>query len=663
MSKEKKSTNVQIYKRLLGYAMNYKKRLFLGIACGMVAGGSIFGVLAQAEKLLSSFGKNKAPDEVIVEVQRGDKIEKLKVEHVTREVDGNNIPSDFVAGDDVLKVTPVFVPIGSDQIPPWAKEFLENTVGVELYNKRGQPTGIIVVLAAIGFVILMLLKTVATYFNRFFMRWVGLRVVTDLRNILYAKLMNQSMEFHGRESIGDMMSRCSNDINRVQTAVSNNVSILTRAPVEIIAVVSYVAYFAYINKLYDFLVVLFIGMPLSILPVILLGKKVKKYATKTLKKISDVMDQLQETLSCMRVVKAYNMEESENAKFSNTSDNYFRIVMRAMKYELLMAPLMEFVAILALCAFMLYSFGKVDFKDILVLGIATNFAYRPLKELAKLNANIQKSLAAAERIFGYLDMNYEIPQSPNAVAKEKFEESISFENVSFSYGEVKNLDNISLNIKKGDFVAFVGEAGSGKSTLVNMVARFYDIQSGSIKIDGVDVRDISKDSIHDLIGYVDQRTILFNSTVRKNIGYGSAGVSEEEIIKAAERADVMSFISEKDEGLEFEVGAKGVKLSGGQCQRVAIARAMLKNPPIMILDEATSALDNVTEQIVQKAINELMGDRTVLAIAHRLSTVKDADCIYVLDKGKVIESGTHNELLANDGQYAKMWNIQFKEVV
>jgi ATP-binding cassette, subfamily B, bacterial MsbA len=258
-------------------------------------------------------------------------------------------------------------------------------------------------------------------------------------------------------------------------------------------------------------------------------------------------------------------------------------------------------------------------------------------------------------------MNFEIPQKASAINKKSFDESIVFENVSFSYGEEKTLDNISLKINKGDFVAFVGEAGSGKSTLVNMVARFYDIHEGSIKIDGVDVRDIKTSAIHDLIGYVDQRTILFNESVRYNIAYGVEGAKEEDILVAAERADVMSFINEKGEGLNFIAGAKGVKLSGGQCQRVAIARAMLKNPPILILDEATSALDNVTEQTVQKAINELMDQRTVLAIAHRLSTVKDANCIYVLDHGKIIEHGTHEELLAQNGHYAHMWNIQFKE--
>jgi ATP-binding cassette, subfamily B, bacterial MsbA len=659
MSK-KDTTNWAIYRRLMNYALRYKLRLFTGIACGMVAGGSIFGVLGQADKLLSSFGKNSAPNEVLLEVEREGQIEKLKINHITKQVDDKEVDADLKKHDKVIKVTPVFIPLGSDEIPAWGKDLLENKLGIELYNSRGQPTGIIVIMAALGFLILMLLKTIATYFNRFFMRWVGLRVVTDLRNSLYEKLMNQSMEFHGRVSIGDMMSRCSNDISNVQAAVSNNVSSLTRAPIEVIAVCSYIAYFAYQNQLYDFIFVLFIGMPLSILPVILLGKKVKKYAKKTLEKISKVMESLQETLSCIRVVKAYNKEDSENKQFAVTSENYFNIVMRAMKYELLMAPLMEFVAIFALCGFMIYSFGKVDFKDIMILGIATNFAYRPLKELAKLNANIQKSLAAAERIFSYLDMKHEIPQKESAVAKESFADKITFEDVSFSYGDMKTLDHISLEINKGDFVAFVGEAGSGKSTLVNMIARFYDIQSGSIKIDGTDIRDIKNDSLHNLIGYVDQRTILFNSTVKANIAYGSESATDTEIITAAERADVMSFMSEKTEGLDFQVGAKGIKLSGGQCQRVAIARAMLKNPPIMILDEATSALDNVTEQIVQKAINELMGDRTVLAIAHRLSTVKDANCIYVLDKGKIIEHGTHEKLLAQEGQYAKMWNIQFK---
>ncbi|NQZ57538.1 MAG: ABC transporter ATP-binding protein, partial [Lentisphaeraceae bacterium] len=333
--------------------------------------------------------------------------------------------------------------------------------------------------------------------------------------------------------------------------------------------------------------------------------------------------------------------------------------------SLLLSPLLSaFVATVAVCVLMLYSFSQnIPLTSILMLVAAANMAYGPMKELAKINSKIQKALAAADRVFEYLDLEREIPEKANAIEQKDFANEITFENVNFSYDGRQTLDNINLTIKKGEFVAFVGEAGSGKSTLVNMLARFYDIHEGSIKIDGNDIRDIQTKSIHDLVGYVDQRTILFDDTVRFNIAYGLDNPSDEQILAAAEKADVMSFINQKKEGLDFRVGAKGVKLSGGQCQRVAIARAMLKNPPILVLDEATSALDNVTEQIVQKAINELMGDRTVLAIAHRLSTVKDADCIYVLDQGRIIESGTHNELLSKNGQYAKMWNIQFSEDV
>ena len=322
---------------------------------------------------------------------------------------------------------------------------------------------------------------------------------------------------------------------------------------------------------------------------------------------------------------------------------------------------MEFVAVIAVCILMVYCYTQgIAFNKIMILVAAANFAYAPLKELAKLNGKIQKSLAGADRIFDYLDMNYEIPQKPDAEPKNSFDSDISFSGVNFYHGDKHILKNVDLKINKGDFVAFVGEAGCGKSTLVNLVARFYDVKDGSVKIDGVDVRDINNKCLHKMIGYVDQRTILFNQSIHYNIAYGVENPSDEELQTAIEKADVAGFVSEKEEGLDFVVGAKGIKLSGGQCQRVAIARAMLKNPPILILDEATSALDNVTEQVVQGAINELMGDRTVLAIAHRLSTIKDADCIYVLDQGSIIEQGTHQELLDKNGQYTKMWNAQFR---
>ena len=662
MSKDEKDNNWNTYKRLLSYAMRYKKHLFIGVFFGLVTGGTVLGILFQANIFLNQLAGGQVPAETKLEIVSGENRQQVIVDNIFLD-DGEKVKTraEIPVGSTVVKVEPV-KQIVESPLPEWAMKIFRDA-GIEIVDDKGYTTKFFVILSALGLVIVFLVRAASSYINRYFMRWVGVRVVTDMRKELFQKLLKQSMEFHGRESIGAMMSRCSNDIGSVQSSVSSNISSLVRAPMEILAVVCFIIYLAmYNDDMFSFMLIMFVAMPLSIVPVAILGKRLKKYAGRTLKKISTVMERMQEVFSCIRVVKAYNMEKFESTEFDHTNEKHFKMVMKAHKYELLMTPLMEFVAVLSVCFLMVYCFSKgIEFNKIIILVAASNFAYGPLKELAKLNSSIQKSLAAADRIFDYMDMNYEIHEKPAAVEKKDFSSDITFENVNFSYGEMKTLDNVNLTIKKGQFVAFVGEAGSGKSTLVNMVARFYDIHDGSIKIDGVDIRDIQTASIHNLIGYVDQRTILFSNTVRYNVAYGLEDASEEEIATAVERADVKSFISEKEEGLDFNVGAKGIKLSGGQCQRVAIARTMLKNPPIMILDEATSALDNVTEQIVQKAINELMGDRTVLAIAHRLSTIKDADCIYVLDKGQIIEHGTHLELLEKGGQYAKMWNIQFNQ--
>ena len=661
MSEEKKVNNWKTYKRLLTYSMRYKKRLFLGIFFGLVTGGTVLGILFQANIFIDKLAGGQAPAETKLELRTQEGETKTVIVDNIYEDDGKDVKtkSEIPENSQVTKVEPVPQEL-QNPLPDWAMNMLEGW-GVEVIDPQGHATKFFIILSAAGLIFVFLLRSLSSYLNRILMRWVGTRVVTDLRKEVFGKLMKQSMEFHGRESIGAMMSRCSNDIGSINAAVSNNISSLVRAPMEVLAVIIFIIYSATQNDdMFGFMMVMFVAMPLSIVPVMILGKKLKKYASKTLGKISLVMDRMQEVFSCIRIVKAYNMEKYEEKEFGETVEKHFKMTMKAHKYELLVTPLMEFVAVVSVCVLMMYCYLKgIEFSKIVILIAAANFAYGPLKELAKLNTKIQRSLAAADRIFEYLDMDYEIKEKEDAVVKKSFDQDITFENVNFSYGDIKTLNNININIKKGQFVAFVGEAGSGKSTLVNMVARFYDIHDGSIKIDGVDLRDIKTSSIHDLIGYVDQRTILFSNSVRYNVAYGLENPSEEEIQNAVERADVKTFISEKEEGLDFNVGAKGIKLSGGQCQRVAIARAMLKNPPIMILDEATSALDNVTEQIVQKAINELMGDRTVLAIAHRLSTIKDADCIYVLDKGSIIEQGSHEELLEKNGQYAKMWNIQF----
>jgi len=328
-----------------------------------------------------------------------------------------------------------------------------------------------------------------------------------------------------------------------------------------------------------------------------------------------------------------------------------------------MAPLMETVAITATLVFLIYSYSqKVTLSELATLLVPAFMAYKPIKELAKISNYIQKSMAAADRYFNLIDSDTSVQEKENPVSLQEFKDEISFNNVVFSYEQSKNiLENVSFKIKKGSVVAVVGETGSGKTTIANLIARFYDVEGGSVTIDGIDVRDMKISSLREHIGIVTQDAILFNDTIANNIAYGCENVSLDRIIEAAKQANAHQFIDDGRHAEKYDtvVGEKGFKLSGGEKQRVAIARAIIKNPPILILDEATSALDTVTERLVQEALNRVMENRTVFAIAHRLSTIKHADMIIVLDKGKLIESGTHDELMKIDGRYKKLHDTQF----
>jgi ATP-binding cassette, subfamily B, bacterial MsbA len=671
MSKNKK-INWATYIRLLSFVKPYKGRLLLGIFFGFVTGGSIFGLLTQTASVM---GQVVGEDKQVQSVSRYTvkKSDQTDVEVlVENEKNAQGDYEEQIVQGDRLEVIEV---ISADQskrkewdekvatIPLFLRNFLEKKCGLELQDPiSGEPTGAILIIAAFFLMIALMLKSVGTFFNRYFMRWVGLRVVADLRAKLFGKLMNQSMEFHNSEEVGEMMSRCQNDTGTIQSAISENIGQLTRSPIEILSVLGFITWFSVQNDLTGILIFLFLGMPVFLLPIFALGGRLKKYAKKTMQQIGNVMVRMQETLSCVRLVKAYNMENYEKDRFDDSNNRFFKLTMKSKRYELLLAPMTEAAAICFAVIFLIYSVIEgVTFDKIAALGIAANLAYKPFKSLTKIQANIIKTVAAAERIFEYLDMNYEIEEKADSKVLPSFEKEITFKDVCFSYAGQQTLKNVNITIPKGDFVAFVGEAGSGKTTLVNMLARFYDIHEGSIAIDGVDIRDIRNESLRGLIGFVDQVTTLFNDSVKYNVAYGVEGANDEDINRAASQADVTGFIEEKEEGFDFNVGTGGTKLSGGQRQRVAIARAILKNPPVLVLDEATSALDNVTEQLVQKAINQLMDDRTVIAIAHRLSTVKDADCIYVMDKGCVAEYGSHEDLLVQNGLYARLWNTQFKE--
>lgn len=514
----------------------------------------------------------------------------------------------------------------------------------------------------IGLPFSLLVKAVFTFINRYCMRWIGSRVVVDIRNQLFARLQQQSLRFYGKQDIGGLLSRCVSDTLTVQSALSSTIADITRAPIELLAAGIFIAVFSVQNNVIGLTVIVYVVFPLCILPVIILGRRIKKYTSKSLERISELVSRMHENFTGIRIVKAYHTEAYEEQRFRAVSERYFRVVLKANLAELLMPPVMEVVGVIGICAFLIYCYVvQVPLGQTIPMVAAALFAYGPVKRLAQINSRLQQSNAAADRIFELLDTNTSLPEAPDPKRVMNFHDRIVFDNVQFSYGadDQFRLRDISFQLKKGDLVAFVGETGSGKTTVANLLARFYDPDAGAITMDGVNLKEIEVKSLRHLITIVSQETILFNDTIANNVAYGLDGVPLDRIIEAAKQANAHHFITAESEGYQRVVGDKGFRLSGGERQRISIARAILRNPAVLILDEATSALDTVTEQLIREAIDRLMENRTVFAIAHRLSTVRNADRIYVIDKGAIIEQGTHDELLATGGKYKSLHEMQF----
>ena len=623
----------QSFFRLLAYTKPYKLRLAIGLIAGFVGAGSLFGSFFWLKNFVKPFET------------RGAVVQKESA--ATPIVQGES--PDTKVAKEVKQIT---------QLKKFAERY-----NIPVEEKDGTMTWQFFLLSVSGFIFFWFFKNLAEYINKLNTRWVGTKVIADLRDEIFKKLTGQSLKFYGNIDIGQLISRCTNDTAAIESAIANTIADATSCPIQILACAGFIVYTSVVTGDYVLPAILFVGFPIAVLPIIILGRRIRKIYQSAYAKIADVVSRMHEVFTGIIIVKAYHMEKVEAQRFNDTNRKYVRMVISALKAELMMQPLMEFVAVTCSIAFLIYCFasGKM-LSDIVVLIVPAFLAYPSIKNLAKINTYIQRSMAAADRYFDLIDQHTEVTEKENPIEIREFRKEIEFKDVVFSYGERVILEKINLKIPKGSVVAVVGETGSGKTTMANLIARFYDVDSGQVLIDGTDVRDVKVSSLRDIIGIVSQNTILFNDTIANNISYGFQAASKEQIIAAAKQANAHEFIVDgrHPEGYDTVVGDKGFKLSGGEKQRVSIARAILKNPPILILDEATSALDTVTERLVQEAINNLMENRTVFAIAHRLSTIKHADKIVVIDKGRIVEEGTHDELLSKDGgRYRNLHNMQF----
>ncbi len=515
---------------------------------------------------------------------------------------------------------------------------------------------------ALAIIVLYVAKGLFSYFSTYLMSYVGQRTVMDLRNRLYRHMLRQSVDFFSAKSTGTLMSHITTDVERIQQSVSQAVGDLM---MQGFAVLGYAALLFYYD--WRLAALSLLGAPLVIYPLVRLGRRLRKTSDTGLQRWRDISNILQETISGSRIVKAFRMEEFETKRFAEASEGLFKTNMRITEVVSLLPPLMELVGGVAVAAAIWYGSAMISIGE-LTPGEFTSFVaalflmYGPIKKLSRVNATFQQSLAAAERVFSVLDTHMEIEEVPGAVELPALQRKIEFVGVSFTYGDgvEQVLRNIDLQIEAGQVIALVGTSGAGKTTLANLILRFFDPEEGAVFWDGVDIRQATLSSLRGQIGLVLQETILFNDTVRNNIAYGVESTSMGAIEEAAKAARALEFIEELPDGFDSIIGERGQKLSGGQRQRLSIARAILKNPPVLILDEATSSLDAESEALVQQAIENLMTDRTTVVIAHRLSTIRRADRIVVIEEGTVTEIGTHDELLRRaDSVYRRLYQLQF----
>ncbi|HEY1721377.1 MAG TPA: lipid A export permease/ATP-binding protein MsbA [Magnetospirillaceae bacterium] len=506
------------------------------------------------------------------------------------------------------------------------------------------------------------LKGIATYYQSYFISWVGFRIINDMQNRLFTHLMRMDLQFFHNNATGTLVSRFTNDINQMRAAVSNALAGIGRDSLSVIALVGVMFYQDWRLGLISFF-----AFPTAVYPIQRFGKRLRRVVVNTQEHLGDFVSQLDQSFQGMRVVKAYGMERYEEGKVAGITETIFQLVFKQSRVRARSSPIMEALGGMAIAAVIVYGglsvvHGTTTPGAFFSFMTAFMMAYQPVKNLSNLYPSLQEGLAGAERLFIILDIEPTILEKPDAKPLAIRGGAVRLENVLFRYDESRRaLDGITLDVPAGKRVALVGLSGAGKSTVLNLIPRFYDVNEGRVLVDGQDVRDVTLSSLRAGMALVSQEILLFDDTVRANIAYGCPETTDADVEAAARHAAAHDFIAALPQGYDTMVGEHGAKLSGGQRQRLAIARAMLRNAPILLLDEATSALDTESERQVQTALEALMEGRTTIIVAHRLSTIADADLIHVIDRGRVAESGRHGELMARGGLYARLYAVQSAE--
>ena len=618
----------EAYGRALKYAKPYRFRIVLGLLCGILTAGTLVPLFQMVQPAVAGLAG-----------VAGGKVEKVeKVEGVEGVEKGKRLPGWY---RDVEKVS--------------------RKLGISLIHEDGSMSGALLLMALLVVPPIAAVRLLLKYLNGYCLSWAAVHAVSDLSCDMLRHVQNQSLQFFGRIDVGQLMSRISNDPREIRTIIRLMMAEFAEAPFEIATALIYIVWFAVQNDMLPTLVVLAVAFPTFLFPVKRIGGAIRLWARQAMHRAAKLLSRVHEVLTCMKLVKSANTESFEDDLYREANRQQVKIALKAARYGLAVPPTLEMIGVMLLCGFTVWCyFRNISLDRILPMLAPLLVIYKPVKKLSKLQVQIEGGMAALSRVFSLMDVRMEIPEPERPVPLREFREGVRFEDVSFTYdtAEKPAVDHVSFELPRGKTVAVVGGTGSGKTTLSALLARFADPTSGRVTVDGIDLKEIATDDLRRLVGVVTQEAQLFNETIAKNIAYGSPDATEEQIVASAKLANADAFIREQPEGYGRLAGEKGLALSGGERQRVAIARAILRNPPILILDEATSALDTVTEAQVQSALDNLMANRTTFVIAHRLATIRHADLILVMDRGRIVERGTHEELLARGGRYAKLCEMQ-----